>query len=483
MNSPIETEQRPVSDLVSNSYVQDTWFEKNNELAQVYMRHMLALKRLQQSEFESEREHFYNEIQRRVNKPLNELEDVEDYIIELMRAPGNVDLLKNTAPGVLQAVNKDILNTSVEHHYVTHDIPLDQVSDDFNQQLKLTQAYTSTFGSEEDKDKLSASVGKYKDLILTGLSDKRVGLGIAGSMLGMTVAVGSGPAGIVLGSVSLASKLLDTGPGKRFQQALYNNTARFLEKVGVRKELLDQVTSSIGHAWDKTAGSRLGQLAMVGTGVAIGLSSSLLVADDGMTHLSSLPSDAPSPETPIETGTDTAQVIEPSESQHTQPDPVPTPERNLSPAAPVSDSPVVGNDIVEPAAMESQSLASTPVTVVKGDTLWDISERLYEERYGRAPNDTEIINLVNQISEANQIQNPNLIHVGDKLTLPIDTPPASDQIVGRTDWLDSANTAQQTKAVDAAESIKERVEQWKQGQEHDMGLDQVTSSKPGSPRV
>jgi nucleoid-associated protein YgaU len=53
------------------------------------------------------------------------------------------------------------------------------------------------------------------------------------------------------------------------------------------------------------------------------------------------------------------------------------------------------------------SIATSSYTVVKGDTLWDISVRAYGDGYKWS-----------QIAKANKLTNPNLIHPGNVLSLP-----------------------------------------------------------------
>jgi putative chitinase len=55
----------------------------------------------------------------------------------------------------------------------------------------------------------------------------------------------------------------------------------------------------------------------------------------------------------------------------------------------------------------SQGISSTQYTVVKDDTLWDISVRAYQDGY-KWP----------QIAEVNHLVNPSLIHPGNVLTIP-----------------------------------------------------------------
>lgn len=56
---------------------------------------------------------------------------------------------------------------------------------------------------------------------------------------------------------------------------------------------------------------------------------------------------------------------------------------------------------------ENQTITTDKYTVVKGDTLWSISVKAYGDGY----------KWVN-VAKANKLVNPNVIHVGNVLTLP-----------------------------------------------------------------
>jgi len=55
----------------------------------------------------------------------------------------------------------------------------------------------------------------------------------------------------------------------------------------------------------------------------------------------------------------------------------------------------------------TQTLSGDTYTVVKGDTLWSISLRAYGDGYKWV-----------SVAKANKLVNPNVIHVGNVLTLP-----------------------------------------------------------------
>ncbi len=59
------------------------------------------------------------------------------------------------------------------------------------------------------------------------------------------------------------------------------------------------------------------------------------------------------------------------------------------------------------AETKSTAVSGDSYTVVKGDTLWDISVRAYGDGYKWL-----------EVAKANKLVNPNLIHAGNVLTLP-----------------------------------------------------------------
>jgi nucleoid-associated protein YgaU len=63
--------------------------------------------------------------------------------------------------------------------------------------------------------------------------------------------------------------------------------------------------------------------------------------------------------------------------------------------------------VAEVSTVATTSIATSSYTVVKGDTLWNISVRAYGDGYKWS-----------EIAKANKLGNPNLIHAGNVLTLP-----------------------------------------------------------------
>jgi nucleoid-associated protein YgaU len=58
-------------------------------------------------------------------------------------------------------------------------------------------------------------------------------------------------------------------------------------------------------------------------------------------------------------------------------------------------------------SIQTNKISGTSYTIVKGDTLWDISVRAYGDGYAWT-----------KISKANNLSNPNIIYSGNKITIP-----------------------------------------------------------------
>lgn len=104
---------------------------------------------------------------------------------------------------------------------------------------------------------------------------------------------------------------------------------------------------------------------------------------------------------------------------------------------------------------------STNYTVTNGDNLWKIVRNEYKD----VNTNGEIQTLVNEIAKSNNITNPNLIHVGDELTLPsygsiFDTDKASDKKET------TANTTNKT--AEAGTSIYDEYIDWQEESINDV---------------
>ena len=62
-------------------------------------------------------------------------------------------------------------------------------------------------------------------------------------------------------------------------------------------------------------------------------------------------------------------------------------------------------------------MAAKTYTVKRGDNLWNISKALLTEETGKTPTDAEIQKKVNRLAAINNLNNPNLIYVGQVLDL------------------------------------------------------------------
>ncbi len=94
------------------------------------------------------------------------------------------------------------------------------------------------------------------------------------------------------------------------------------------------------------------------------------------------------------------------ENNISQPDQIEAGQELVIPEVPIKQA-TVQPVTVSQAKVSSSGISGTQYTVVKGDTLWDISVRAYQDGY-KWP----------QIAQANHLVNPNLIHSGNVLIIP-----------------------------------------------------------------
>lgn len=112
----------------------------------------------------------------------------------------------------------------------------------------------------------------------------------------------------------------------------------------------------------------------------------------------------------------TATVVEATESAVAQatstPTPVitPTAAATVAPTATpteVAETPTEGNKGSEAVVSNTQAIEGTTYTVARGDSLWDIAVRAYNDGYKWV-----------EIAKANNLSHPGVIHAGNTLTLP-----------------------------------------------------------------
>ena len=118
----------------------------------------------------------------------------------------------------------------------------------------------------------------------------------------------------------------------------------------------------------------------------------------------------------------------------------------------------------------------TAYDVKAGDSLWNIAKDAYMQAHpGEAPNNIQLINMVNEIAQHNDISNPNLIYAGKTIHIPGGFEPSPEVVSGPTNWLKD----QASGAVSRLDGLNDRTQEWRQ----DHKIDQEPSLPRGMMRV
>jgi LysM repeat protein len=453
----VALEEILISQFATNQDSPLDWVKAQNEKTISNMRHMMVLSFLQEQQFSAEREHFYNEVHKHFGRQIESVGDAEQYIAKLMNSRESDTLLRDTAPGALAATKEYINGIDLDASLHGAGYPLNLVTPEFREKMMITQAYANRIGGDEGSKSFLKALADQKENFVKGLGDQRVGLAISGSMLAMSVMAGTGPAGLVIGSLKVAQKLLDTEKGKAFQKALYSSAVSFMEKLGVKPEVVDAVTESVKNIWSKSIGSKWGKVAMYGAAVCA---------------IVTLAPSAPFASENIIT------------SAHSS---VPTPTSSLPDITESMSAPQATPSVPDIKALDAESngfgsgeeitqSVDAAYDIKSGDNLWNIAKEAYGQAHpGQTPNNIQLINMVNEIAEHNHIDNPNMIYSGQTIQIPQNLEPSSELVSGPTNWLKD----QSSNMISRLEGLNDRTQEWRQ--EHK--LDSQASLPKGSIRV
>jgi len=418
-----------IDDFVKQPNIDLNWVRHQNQRSIAHMRHLTMLSFLNESRFAIERDHFYNEVHKRLGINIESGEQAEGFIAQIMNSKDADSLLRATAPGALQAMDEYIASFKIDTTLKVADYPMNMVTPEFKEQMQVTQAYANRIGGFEGNQNFIDSLKSFKEPFIKGLGEPKVGLAISGSMLGMAVLAGTGPAGLVIGGLKFSQHLLNTQRGKIFQQGLFSHASNFLTKIGVDPQVVVNMKDSVKSIWDKTLGTKWGKIACYGA-AAYGLMActSLSVA--------------------------TAGDITPTTT-------VPEPLSDIAQSDSIEKLSTDTHEIEY--AKEATALApeTVAVDVKSGDTLWDIAKQtLQEQSPGEQPNNVQIINKVNQIASFNELDNPDLIYSGQTIEIPTGELPSKDIVTGPTDWIDQSSI--QEMAPKEEMDFAQRLEGWKE---------------------
>jgi len=433
----IKFENAPIEKIVTDPDLSLNWIRQQNKKTNAHMRHMLALAFLQEPQFSAERDHFYNEVHKRSGQEIKSMDDAELYVSKLLNERTSDTTLRDTAPGAVEAAKQYINSIDLDKTLQDVGYPLDRVTSELREHLQITQAYATRIGGQEGHKGFIATLKSQKDNFIKGLGDQRIGLAVSGSMLGMAVMAGAGPAGLVIGGLKFAQKLLDTDTGKKFQSTLFKSASSFMGSIGVNPEILSKVNNSIKDTWSKVSGTRWGKVAMLGAAFYVG---SAITPEIGSAFAS---------------------------------DVVPTTDPINLDNAPSLEDRVENHLVAHEKTHHSGELVGFMAHDIKlGDTLWDLAKEHFAEQHpGEEPNNIQIINMVNDIAEYNDIDKPNKIFAGQTIHFPQDLNPSSELVSGQTNWLNDENSNVSSRL----KGLEERVGDW-QSKTHTPSANETLSS-------
>lgn len=446
-SSNSDMKEVPVAQVALDDSARLNWVQEQEDKASSHMRHMMVLSLLQEKEFSAEREHFHNEVHKQFGKEIESVKDAEEYLEKLMSSRQSDAILRDTAPGAVAATKQYISSMDMDKSFTEAGYSLSYITPEFREKIQITQAYANRIGGKEGHKSFMLTLKEHKDSFMRGLGDPRVGLAISGTMLGMGVMAGTGPAGLVIGGLKFTNKLLQTEKGKEFQRNLYESSIKFMGKLGVKPEITEAVTNSIQGLWEKSIGSKWGKVAMYGAAaIAVVWSWPPGMGPD---HMASGP--LPGPDLSMPSVVLSSAPVD---------------------SAPVADVPSTTDSL--PGVTEGPVVPLDMAYDVKsGDTLWNIAKETYmQANPGEAPNNIQLINMVNEIAEHNDIDDPNMIYAGKTIHISGGLEPSPEVVSGPTNWLKD----QASGAVSRLDGINDRTQEWRE----DHKVDQVPSFSRGT---
>jgi LysM repeat protein len=83
------------------------------------------------------------------------------------------------------------------------------------------------------------------------------------------------------------------------------------------------------------------------------------------------------------------------------------------------------------------------------------------------PNQIQLINMVNEIADYNEIDNPNMIYSGQTIFIPNDISPSQDLVSGPTQWLKEQGDS----LINRLEGLNDRSLEWRKDHQFDSQID------------
>lgn len=358
-----DLQEHEVASFVFDQGVPGEWVAQRQQDASAYMKHLIVLSFLMEDQHAIERQQFLNARLQRLDQNINSPAELSSFWGNTLAAADSGSLLRATAPKAYMEANRFIADQSIDEDMKAVGWPASRVTPSAKDDLKLQKAFAVRVDPGAGPDRWRDALRSVKDAYRRGAGDKRVSLALSGTLLGLSVMAGTGPAGLVIGGLKLGKGLLSTSAGQAFQEKLFAGAKGFFTTVGVKPEVIAAVGKTVSTSIQTALSSKWGQRVLMGAAAV------------GAVIFGSF--DAPF----IPQGT------------------------------------LVGEHIVLP--------NETPMVlreVAAGDSLSKIAKSHIESITGVTPTQDQVSQWVKTIQMENQIANPDRIFPGQQLILPTRAP-------------------------------------------------------------
>ncbi|HTH07932.1 MAG TPA: LysM domain-containing protein [Acidovorax sp.] len=358
-----ELQEQDVASFVFDQGVPAEWVAQRQQDANTYMKHLIVLSFLMEDQHSVERQQFLNARLQRLDRNINSPAELASFWGNTLAATESASLLRATAPKAYMEANRFIAEQAIDADMKAAGWPANRVTPSAKDDLKLQKAFAARVDPVAGPDRWREALRSVKDAYLRGAGDKRVSLALSGTLLGLSVMAGTGPAGLVIGGLKLGKGLLSTSAGQAFQEKLFAGAKGFFASVGVKPEAIAAVGNTVSTSVQTALSSKWGQRALMGVAIGAVVFGSF---------------DAPS----------------------------------------VPQGTLVGGEHI----VLSNETPMVFREVAAGDSLSKIAKSHIESITGVAPTPDQVSQWVKTIQMENQIANPDRIFPGQQLILPARAP-------------------------------------------------------------